>query len=275
MISICLKSKNLNSLVFIEKKLDAVALSDIYYSCRKFKYYNNLIIHYKGTHKKKFYTTLFKILTDFFIDIYENLFLTKQLNFDFFYFSNLEKRSIIEKVKNILHTDENVSLKTDIIKNSLEDYFSENSFCNLDGFASFRLYHFRKLMNSILESTVSDYIIQKEYSEYVGVLREYVLLQNPQTKCVHLIYSPQTKIILDEYGNLIANPSNTQIFLSDISFSSNDYILNTLLSYLPQELFIHLHCEEDNFITFLKLIYQDRFHICTNCMLCNNKKEGN
>ena len=87
MISICLKSKNLNSLNYIENYLDTETLPDIYYSCKKFKYYNNLIIHYKGTHKKQFYSTLSKILSNYFIDTYEIIFLKKQLSFDFFYFS--------------------------------------------------------------------------------------------------------------------------------------------------------------------------------------------
>ena len=274
MISICLKSKNLNSLNYIENYLDTETLPDIYYSCKKFKYYNNLIIHYKGTHKKQFYSTLSKILSNYFIDTYEIIFLKKQLSFDFFYFSKQEKKSIITKATSLLNSTDNTTKKHCIIENSLKIYFAENSFCNLDGFSTFRLYQYKKLMNEILESTINDYILQKEYAAYVGVLQEYISLQIPQTKCIHLLYGVNQKMLLDEYGNVIINPSNSQVYLSDISFSSNDYILNTLLSYLPKELFIHLECVEDNFISFLKLIYKDRFHICTDCKLCNEKREG-
>ena len=197
MISICLKSKNLNSLNYIENYLDTETLPDIYYSCKKFKYYNNLIIHYKGTHKKQFYSTLSKILSNYFIDTYEIIFLKKQLSFDFFYFSKQEKKSIITKATSLLNSTDNTTKKQCIIENSLKIYFAENSFCNLDGFSTFRLYQYKKLMNEILESTINDYILQKEYAEYVGVLQEYISLQIPQTKCIHLLYGLNQKLLLD------------------------------------------------------------------------------
>ena len=64
-------------------------------------------------------------------------------------------------------------------------------------------------------------------------------------------------------------------YISDISFSSNDFALNSLLTLLPQKLYIHLIDKEDDFISMLKLIFNDRVFICSDCDLCNiykNKK---
>ncbi len=58
-------------------------------------------------------------------------------------------------------------------------------------------------------------------------------------------------------------------YLSDISFSSNDYCLNTLLNLLPSKLHIHLVDNfEDEFITTLKLIFENRVYICNDCDIC-------
>ena len=55
-------------------------------------------------------------------------------------------------------------------------------------------------------------------------------------------YSNTSSILLDENKNII--PICDDIFkskyLSDISFSNNDYILNTLLSLLPEKIEVHL-----------------------------------
>ena len=58
-------------------------------------------------------------------------------------------------------------------------------------------------------------------------------------------------------------------YLSDISFSSNDYALNTLLTLLPKKLYIHIIDNEDDFINTLKLIFNSKVFICTDCDLCN------
>ena len=59
-------------------------------------------------------------------------------------------------------------------------------------------------------------------------------------------------------------------YLSDISFSSNDYMLNSLLTLLPRKIYIHLidNCI-DEFINTLNLIFEKRISICTNCNICN------
>ena len=47
--------------------------------------------------------------------------------------------------------------------------------------------------------------------------------------------------------------------MSDISFSSNDYALNTLLNLVPKKIYIHLlDGESDEFINTIKLIFEDR-----------------
>ena len=58
MISICLKSSNINLLNSLEQLLDKVSFERIYYSQRKFKIYNNLIIHYLGNDVNEFYKHL-------------------------------------------------------------------------------------------------------------------------------------------------------------------------------------------------------------------------
>ena len=95
-------------------------------------------------------------------------------------------------------------------------------------------------------------------------------MQIPQSESVHLVYSTEKKVLLDDSKNVIANTSNPQIYLSDISFSSNDFILNSLLSLLPKKLYIHLNSEEDNFIKFIKLIFKDKFIICEDSQTYNH-----
>ena len=87
MISICLKSSNINLLNSLEQLLDKVSFERIYYSQRKFKIYNNLIIHYLGNDVNEFYNIFSDLISSFTINHFEKKFIQQQLNFDYFFYN--------------------------------------------------------------------------------------------------------------------------------------------------------------------------------------------
>lgn len=64
-------------------------------------------------------------------------------------------------------------------------------------------------------------------------------------------------------------------YLSDISFSNNDYVLNTLLNLLPHKIYLHLASSSNNldFINTLQLIFEGRIELCDDCNICNLYKK--
>ena len=269
MISICLKSSNKKSLNELEKYLDITSFPDIYYSQKKFKYFYNLIIHYTGNNIKDFYYVFSNLLSDFIVNIFEKKFIINQLAFDFFYFSKSEKQEILTYILKALNSEITVNKKLSILQNSVKDFFINTSSCNLEGFINFRISDYKNFINLILEKEINNFVIQKEYSEYVNLLKDYINIQPTQTDIIHLIYSDNEKFLLDNSKNIISTNDN-QKYISDISFSTNDLILNSLLSSLPKKIILHLDTEKDNFITFLELIFKERLIICHNCNICHD-----
>ena len=81
-------------------------------------------------------------------------------------------------------------------------------------------------------------------------------------------------VAMDKDKNIVqidTNINNTK-YLSDITFSSNDIALNTLLSILPRTLEIHIINKEDEFINTLKLIFDGRIKFCSECNICKTYK---
>ncbi len=153
----------------------------------------------------------------------------------------------------------------------------------LEGFVHFRLPDYEETLEEIVDFAVNQFIIEKEYTEFINLLKVYIDSKEPQTKLVHLIYTNGESILLDENKNVIVLDDyifNAQ-YLSDISFSSNDFALNTLLTLLPKKIEVHLISREDEFIHTLKLIFTNRISICTDCNICktyrvlNNVKKRN
>ena len=105
----------------------------------------------------------------------------------------------------------------------------------------------------------------------------YVNSQKSTCDIVHLIYNNESSILLDKDKNII-NVSDDVFkakYLSDISFSSNDYALNSLLTLIPKKIYIHIidNCI-DEFIHTLSLIFESRVEICTDCDICKIYKNN-
>lgn len=272
--TICIKTNNKKIIKYLLEELNYFEMKDIYVSCYDFKFYKNLIIHYVGNDVQVFLTKISTLISYVIVDFYEPFLIQKLINTNYFYFSFEEKKEIY----NLCLT--NVDFKTsismiNIISNKIFEYFSKNRYMILDGFINFMLADYIKELDTVVDICVNKYIIDREYSEFISLLKAYVKTTPANCSVVHLIYKNQKSILLDIDKNIIEfndNLANSK-YLSDISFSTNDFALNSLLSLLPERLYIHLIDITDDFINTLKLIFDNRVYICSDCDLCNLYKK--
>ena len=272
--SICIKTSNKKVSEYLLKELEYFELDDTYYSYYKFKNYHNVIIHYIGKHVDLFLNKVSTLLSYLVIDLYEPTIIKNMINSNYFYFSLEEKRKIYELCLNNIDFSSSIT-KITLLSDSFYKYFEGNKYVILDGFINFKLKEYLKEVDSIVDMCVNKFIIDREYSEFIDLLKAYIKTSSPSSTTVHLIYKNNTPLLLDADKNVIKFNKDlvNSKYLSDISFSSNDYILNLLLTLLPQKLFIHLIDAEDDFINTLKLIFDNRVYICTECDLCNLYKQ--
>ena len=273
MKSFCIKTNNEEILNYLIKNLETSSLENIYFVEKNFKCYKNVIVHYTGAHQNLFLANLSEILADCILLFYEPVLLRKLLNFHYFYFDELEKKMIEKNFYEYVIFEDNNSLryrKEEIIY-SISKYIYENKAMILDGFVTFRLSKYIKMLEEVLDYAVQQYVIEKEYDEFINLLKLYVDSKSPKTSLVHLIYSNGESILLNEHKKIINLDDSIfdATYLSDISFSSNDYALNALLTLLPEKIELHLISKDkDEFINTLKVIFGTRISICNNCNLC-------
>lgn len=276
MKSFCIKNNNEEILNYLLNKLEKMNMDNIYISKNKFKYYKNIIIHYKGDEEAIFVLKLSEILSECIIKFYEKNIVKRIINRDFFYFNDEEKKYIINNCDELLvinETDEYYMRKRKI-QECLLEYILDNKFFILDGFVNFRIFEYTYLIEETVDVAVNKFIIDREYKEFVKLLQDFIFSQPNKTGTIHLIYNSSTPIMLDENKNIIVYNKEISYpkYLSDISFSSNDYCLNELLNLLPEKIILHLLAEEDEFCTTLKLIFKNRLFICKECNICNTFK---
>ena len=272
MKTVCIKTNNSRAIDYLLKNLKELNLEDVYFSCHKFKVFNNVFIHYRGNNIEVFLSYICNILSSLVLDVFEDIILKKILTHEYFYFDSIEKKHILENIQEIiLDSVDNSNDREDILFDTFYDFLENNNKLYLKGFMTFRQKKYTQELEKIIDSAVNQYLIEKEYTEFVSLLKMYVNSEGCKCDFVHLIYNNDEPILLDSKKNVINTDINLMNakYLSDINFSSCDMILNTLLNIIPRKIYIHLVTDEvDEFISTLKLIFEDRVHICRDCAIC-------
>ena len=279
MKSICIKTNNENLLNYLLNELDYIDVKPVAISKNQFKNYKNIIIHYSGNDNKKFVHEVSCILSCLVIDELEESFLKMILLKNYFYFNSTEMKHILELCYEIFSDDFNTYFdkKYNLLIESFENFLVTNKSIILTGFINFRIKNYMTILEDVVDEAVNSFVVEKEYLEFISLLKMYVNSQNSNCDIVHLIYNNNNSTLLDKDKNQI-NVSDDIFkakYLSDISFSSNDYALNTLLTLIPKKIYIHLidNCI-DEFIHTISLIFENKVEICTDCSICKIYKNN-
>lgn len=274
MKTICIKTNNTATLSYLLNELRLSNLKQTCFTQKQFKHYKNITIHYSGQNEDSFIHSIADILSYLLIDELEESFLANIIHQNYFYFDTNERNKILSYCFDLFSEDFSnyFDKKFSYLHSQFYSYLKENKSIILQGFINFRIQEYFKILDEVVSEAVNSFIIEKEYLEFISLLKLYINSQNPKSNIVHLIYKKNNPILLDENKNII--PLNDSIsdvkYLSDISFSKNDLVLNILLSILPKKIYLHLiNNNIDEFANTLILIFDKKIEICTDCNLCN------
>lgn len=263
MKSFCIKTNNKRIVKYL---LDNFTFPNTYIIAKKFKIYQNIIIHFTGKKDSKeqsdFYNALANTLVSVIIHFYEKKLLKSIIQSNYFYFSESEQDIILQKCLDFFIDTSTVEYQVRIehIYIAALKYITNNKSMILSGFVNFRLYNYMKILDYIVDSAVNELVVDREYKEFISLLKSYVNSRPSTINTVHFIYKNTDSVLLDSnYKKIpfIDDLSNLN-YISDVSFSENDISLNTLLTLLPQKIIIHLSKESDDFIKTLICIFENR-----------------
>lgn len=168
------------------------------------------------------------------------------------YFSKIEKEEI-ENIatnlmkKNMSSSDEGVALKKlgkirEKLTNDIIQSLNGGNCFNIRGFIDFRLKDNHLVLVEIVEKAIEEYLMKREFNDFIKLLRYFVDVQEPKVKIVHIALDEENKFRLyDEQGNLINN-ENLRDIAAEISGSyiGYDYLLvSSLITIAPEKIYIH------------------------------------
>ncbi len=214
-----------------------------------------------------------------------NIFAEKEMNYFFdnsyFFIKYDEINEVKEKVLNILMSDNFrddsnmlfIEKKADIL-NKIENCIEEKSEINITGFIRFRMRELFQDIEEIVDKVVERHMIEREYNEFIKLLKYFVEIQENKIDEVNIIINRGgTYIILDENQNNIY-----EMFLDDFSdfnmsmvnTNKDDLLISGLITNSPKNIIIHgvensLNVE---IIETIKQVFEERVSFCHGCSKC-------
>ncbi len=218
------------------------------------------------------------IIADVVVDHLEKKFINRIIKHKYNHFS-IDERDIIEEMT-VDHLNESLTpdkklgkilRREEIIRQTIR-YFNKNQDLNVEGFVRFRLKDYIDELKIAVELAVDDFIIEKEYNEFIDLLKYFVDIQEPRIKQANVIKIKNGSFkILDTEGNVINN-EYLEGYLADMfdgEVEYEDLLVSALINVAAEKIILHFK-KQDTEATVRK-IFDERVEVCEGCNLCNVK----
>ncbi|AOZ92069.1 putative sporulation protein YtxC [Paenibacillus crassostreae] len=160
-----------------------------------------------------------------------------------------------------------------MLAKSLQRCFQETNILNIDGFIAFRLQEYGKELREVIEYTVDEFLVDRQYEEFVGLLKYFVYFQEPLIPVAHVVHKGGLELLLfDENMNPLLRSGHESVFVERINqqdMELEDAVVSTLISVSPAKLIIHTRDAQMPAVKTLQQIFEKRVEICHYCPECH------
>ncbi len=231
-----------------------------------------------------FYHYVANVIADYIIKFKEPKILEKIIKQECYYFSSQEREVVLQLSMKALNEREGFYLSTNIyqiskkvrIINEIIDYLENYDELIIDGFILFRLKKYIEDLRDAVDSGIEDFLMEKEYDEFIHLLQYFVDIQEPQIQTLHILMDENKNYsLLDGNFKPIQNECLEELsseFL-DGEIEYEDLLISSLITIAPTKIYIH-HTEETNNLEIMETIqkvFGDRVQICNGCEACRKK----
>lgn len=217
----------------------------------------------------------------FIIDNYEQNEIDKIIKSCYQFFTPLERRELLNGVKNALIGDKSGELsnslflmrRKNIITRRVIEYLSNKDTLLIDGFLPFRLKDYLDELEEFVDKSADDYMIEKEYKEFLNLLKYFVSMQDSKVDILNVIaFKTGHYALLDKQGNEV-NHQSVDDFLHEVrtgDLSYDDLLISALITLAPGRIILHNQdAGKKELMDTLKYVFAGRIAICGGCSMCN------
>jgi putative sporulation protein YtxC len=168
---------------------------------------------------------------------------------EYFYFGREERNKILRDAMAIMWGG-NPTVRSEVIRSRwrsrvwkrIMEHLESSDELVLEGFIRFRMKDFTRELEEAVDRAVDDLLIEKEYTEFIKLLRYFVEIQEPKVEEVHVMLGEDMKYILLDSGLHVINNDILEDLAKEISdkeISHDDLLISSLITIAPRKITIH------------------------------------
>lgn len=159
----------------------------------------------------------------------------------------------------------------------VDRYLAGHCVLNIDGFIRFRLRHYLSQLEDAMEQAVDEFMLEKEYREFIAMLRSFLASQEPRVDRVHVVSGSDGGFqLIDDHGSSVS-----ERFLSDClhqppgqDINLDDLLVSALITIAPRRVRLHGRAgPESEGLRTLRAVFADRLSVCPSCELCGPRDQ--
>lgn len=148
---------------------------------------------------------------------------------------------------------------------------------NINGFITFRMRKLRDDIEKIIDKIVERYMIEKEYKEFIRLLKYFVEIQECKIDTINIIIQEGNHyIVKDEEGKNLYRDFLEELTGSEDNLDVNmeDILISGLITSAPRSIVIHKKENSLNkeFLDTIENVFGNRVIYCEGCSDCLEKK---
>jgi len=196
---------------------------------------------------------------------------------NYYYFDDEEKGTIYNYAQKKINYNEKSREKDRLwILRRLTEYLNFNSNLVIDGFIRFRLKEYVNDLYEVADQAVDDFLSEREYKEFIQLLRYFVEIQDPRAELVNVVIRPSGVFQLyDEVGRVI-NSDYLKDFM--VEFAENeinyeDLLISALITISPKKIMVHTGNGDfpAGTLETIRQVFADRVSQCQGCSMCRQQ----
>ncbi|MGV8145948.1 MAG: sporulation protein YtxC [Alkaliphilus sp.] len=159
-----------------------------------------------------------------------------------------------------------------LIDSILQSLNRENCF-NIRGFIDFRLKDYCLVLVEVVEKAIEEYLMKREFNDFIKLLRYFVDVQEPKVKIVHIALDEEDKFRLYDNQNKLINDENLRDIAVEISgkyIGYDDLLVSSLITIAPEKIYIHhiAQMKKREVYKTISKVFASKVEICSGCKWC-------
>lgn len=149
----------------------------------------------------------------------------------------------------------------------IRECISEKQEINIDGFITFRMKMLRRDIEKIIDKVIEVYMVEKEYKEFVKLLKYFVEIQECKIEEINIIieennnYTVQNREGKNLYYDFLKEITAEQ---GAIELNIEDILISGLITNAPKNIIVYgkENCTNKEFLDTIENVFEDKVVFC-------------